>query len=323
MQSVIEFDRATLPWLDRHTTAIDAYVDGLGDATPQDYDLRWMLRHWVQFGYVAFPAAIDPVVIDAYLADVDEILATREKFGMRVTAQHYGTRRIGDLPPDAFEEPHFRLMDAHNPSVAGKMLALAPRVVSFLSHVFRDTPVAMQSLTFKYGSEQATHQDFPYVVSGVTSHLAASWIALEDVHPDAGPLGYFPGSHTIRKFDWEDGLHYHPGVKKNPDHFKVHLEEECRKAGLEQKTFCAKKGDVFIWHAALAHSGRPVNTPGITRKSFVTHFSTKQAYTFDRRAPQQPPVKFALNGGLVFGDPIAPQDENVLARGGAVPPIVP
>ena len=62
----------------------------------------------------------------------------------------------------------------------------------------------MQSLTFIYGSEQRLHQDFLYVVAKIPSHLAAAWIALEDVHPEAGPLFYFP-VNRLPKFDFGTG----------------------------------------------------------------------------------------------------------------------
>ena len=65
-------------------------------------------------------------------------------------------------------------MDFHNPSITGKELMLHPVIIEFLSAVFNDKPIAMQSLTFLYGSQQDTHQDFAYVVSQVPSHLAAS-----------------------------------------------------------------------------------------------------------------------------------------------------
>jgi phytanoyl-CoA hydroxylase len=321
MASLVEFDRDTLLWLDRYQADIDAYVDTLGSNVPKDYDLRWALRHWMQFGFIVLPQAIDHALIDSYLADLAELIETRDRYHLRVLAEGLGVKPICEVPESAFNNPHFRLMDFHNASTAGKRLALHPAVTTFLHHVMRETVVAMQTLTFIYGSEQRTHQDFPYVVSGVTSHLAASWIALEDVHPDAGPLGYYPGSHTIRKFDWEDGLVWKSDVRRNERHFQVHLEEECEGAGLDLKTFPARKGDVFIWHAALAHRGMAVNQAGLTRRSVVTHFSSRRAYAHDRRAPGQPPVAFELNGALVYGDPTLTAEENIFQRGGPPPAI--
>jgi hypothetical protein len=35
----------------------------------------------------------------------------------------------------------------------------------------------------------------------------------------------------------------------------------------------------------------------------VTHYSTARAFSRDRRAPDEVPLTYAINGGLVFADP--------------------
>ena len=37
------------------------------------------------------------------------------------------------------------------------------------------------------------------------------------------------------------------------------------------RRFQARKGDVFIWSADLAHGGSPIENPGLTRRSIVGH----------------------------------------------------
>ena len=194
-------------------------------------------------------------------------------------------------------------------------MALHPRIVAFLRHLFRDTPVGMQTLTFLHGSEQVWHQDYAFVVSSIPSHLAASWIALEDVSQEAGPLGYYPGSHTIRKFDWGNGLFLTPESSRDENDFARHIEAECRRMNLREEVLLARKGDVFIWHAALAHRGTPATRHGLTRKSFVTHYSSAKGYPRDRRRPEAKPTKYRINGGLVYGDPRWPEAEDVFRRG--------
>jgi ectoine hydroxylase-related dioxygenase (phytanoyl-CoA dioxygenase family) len=67
-----------------------------------------------------------------------------------------------------------------------------------LCHVFGDPPVALQSLTFFKGSQQSVHIDYPYVrIQKEIAKLAASWIPLEDVYRDSGPLAYCPVSYKI------------------------------------------------------------------------------------------------------------------------------
>jgi ectoine hydroxylase-related dioxygenase (phytanoyl-CoA dioxygenase family) len=313
----VGFDPATLPWMDKALHGVDEYVASLnGEATG---DLRERLLHFMQFGYLVLPGAIEHELIDAYLADVRELFERREH-AVKVNVEQVGEQAVRDSTPEQLAGPHVRLMDFHNTSVAGKKLALHPSIVDFLTHVFREKVVAMQSLTFVRGSEQGTHQDFAYVVAPrYPSHLAASWIALEDVHPDAGPLGYYPGSHTLRKFDWGDGLFHQAGVtKRDPVEFAPFLEAEARRMGLKAETFCPKKGDVFFWHGCLAHSGTPVNDPSRTRRSFVTHYSTLSGNPRDRRAIDQEPELIEYNGGVVFKDPVRGDEEDSFTRGAAL-----
>lgn len=304
----LDFSPENLPWLDKVYAEIDAYVDGL--PSPPDYDLREQLVRWMRDGYVVRESLIEHDLIDQYIEDIEAFATVRESSGMHLTIEGYGTRRARDFPPEAFAVPHLRMMDFHNLSVAGKELALHPGIVEFLGHVFREQVVAMQSLTFLFGTEQGTHQDFPYVSSGVLSHLAASWIALEDVHPDSGPLFYHEGSHTVRKFDWGDGLRLTSQSTRTVPEFEQHLATECAQRGYPLKTFCPRKGDVFFWHAGLAHGGSRVNNPQLTRRSFVTHYSSRSAYQVDRRSPDSPPWRIELNGAVVFGDQSIPDEED-------------
>jgi ectoine hydroxylase-related dioxygenase (phytanoyl-CoA dioxygenase family) len=312
-----EFDRDTLPWLDRFAGDVDAYVGALREPANEP-DLREQLLHWVQFGFVVLPGAIEPELIDAYLADVDELFATREAHRTFVNVEGYGERPVSACSAEQLAIPHLRIMDFHNASVAGKRMALHPRIVAFLRHLFRDTPVGMQTLTFLHGSEQVWHQDYAFVVSSIPSHLAASWIALEDVSQEAGPLGYYSGSHTIRKFDWGNGIFLTPESSRNERDFARHIEAECRRMNLREQVLLARKGDVFIWHAALAHRGTPATRADLTRKSFVTHYSSVRGYPRDRRRPEAKPTEYRINGGLVYGDPRWPEEEDVFRRGAKI-----
>ncbi len=302
----LDFAPDTLPWLDQQSPDIDGYIKNLKNPSA---GLREQLAHWSQFGFIRMPGLIDPQLIDAYLDDVNAVVAHPERTRMRMMIEGYGERPACDFPREAFDQHHLRFMDL---SQAGKAMSLHPGIVEFLGHVFGDKVVAMQSLTFQHSTEQSTHQDFAYVQAQIPSHLAATWIAMEDVHPDAGPLFYYPGSHRIKKFDWGNGLFLTPESRMHEGDFARFLEQQCAESGLQREVFYPKKGDVFFWHAALAHGGSPVVNPALTRKSYVTHYSSKTAYPRDRRAPAMLPHVEQINGGEVFRDPTLPQEENRL-----------
>jgi ectoine hydroxylase-related dioxygenase (phytanoyl-CoA dioxygenase family) len=306
----LEFDPATLPWLDRVYAEIDAYLAGLDGSARPDYDLRHHLIQWMRLGYTTFPGLIAPALIDAYRADVDDLIHHRRGGDTLAMVEARGTRSVRDFDDTDLGIDHMRILDFHNESVAAKEIALHPRIVSFLGHVFREDVVMMQSLTFLKGSEQHAHQDFAYVVSEVPSHLAATWVALEDVHPDAGPLKYYPGSHSVPKFDWGNGFLFSTESAHDELAFARYLEEECRRAQLEPAVFCPRKGDVFVWHAALVHGGSATRNRALTRASLVSHYSPVHTYTRDRRKPEVEPERKVVNGGIVFVNPVWPHLED-------------
>jgi ectoine hydroxylase-related dioxygenase (phytanoyl-CoA dioxygenase family) len=136
-------------------------------------------------------------------------------------------------------------------------------------------------LTFEYGSQQALHRDPVHVHNYPPSHLAAAWIALEDIGPDCGPLTYVPGSHRLPYYQFQPGEYrLHHGHHGEPDIARA-LEfdlRQCRQHGLAAEAFTCKRGDVLIWHHSLLHGGSLPTDPSLTRKSFVIHFSTLANY---------------------------------------------
>ena len=149
----------------------------------------------------------------------------------------------------------------------------SPSLIHFLQIIFECSPLLFQSLSFDQGSQQGLHQDTAYVVVDSPLHLAACWIALEDVTEGAGELEYAPGSHRLP--DWNfgrDRKHWNPSEDGSDIHneWAIFLVQEAQKAGGTKK-FLAKKGDILIWHADLAHGGTPVTKPELTRQSLVGH----------------------------------------------------
>ncbi|MBU6163115.1 MAG: phytanoyl-CoA dioxygenase family protein [Myxococcales bacterium] len=311
MSSSPRFNPETLPWLDRIYAEIDAYIDQQ-TTLPSSYDLREALIHWMRFGYVRLSQVISHADIDRYVDHVSTAMAHPERFRFAVNVQGHGYKPICEHERSALSDPHLRLCDFHNTSAVGKSLSLSRPIVEFLGHVFRSRVVAMQTLTFIHGTEQPLHQDHAYVVSEIPSHLAASWIALEDVRPEAGPLIFYPASHQVKQFNWGNGMFLNDESTRDELDFAAYLQDEVDRVDLEPKYELAKKGDVFLWHATLVHGGSAVKTPGTTRRSLVTHYSTLDAYTRDRRSPDVAPECFEINGGYVFANPLLPEEENAL-----------
>ena len=318
-----EFEATTLPWIDRKDADIEAFVKSYKRAGTVPYDLAEKMRFWRENGYVILEQAMPVAWLDQLWSEVEELIEHHDKYNTNVQVDwpEYSAkpvRSINEVPIDVLDGPYIKFMDFHDSSVIGKKLMLHNNIITFLEAVFGDKVIGMQSLLFKYGSQQSTHQDFAYVVSEIPSHLAAAWIAIEDVNIDSGPLFYYPRSHAIRKFNFGNGIFFNSQSTHNPNDFAKYLNEACQQAGLKKQTLLIKKGDVLLWHAALAHGGDAIRNPALTRKSFVCHYSSDIAYRHHRQSPDTEPIRRSINGADVFANPYKPDQEDIFEVGRAL-----
>lgn len=265
------------------------------------------------YGYVILEGAVELPLIDKLLGDVDEAMSRPEDFSFLVLSDRYEHVPIRDTDPEYFWGQRMRLVGFHHPSVAAKQVSMHANIAGFVQHLFRQEIVMMQSLTFLEGSQQTIHQDLAFVIAKSPGHVCASWVALEDVDPAAGPLTYVPGSHAIPLFNWGNGMHRQSGATAGEEEFVEHIQRHCDAAGLTPANFCPKKGDVLIWHAALAHGGLPVTDSNLTRKSYITHYSTTKAFPRPFGSRERRPKRELVNGGVIYHDPERTSEENSLS----------
>ncbi len=256
------------------------------------------LRSWNRDGFVVWRGAVDSALIDGLLQDYET--AWRERPHCHVLVPMKSPAPWADIG-ERGEKRHCRIMDFHNLSGAAAAIMMHPRILNFMRLVFDEKPVGMQTLFFEHGSEQGAHQDFAYVQADILSHLAAAWVACEDTDDSNGPLLYFPGSHRIPKFDFEDGrIAYTAQDASRHGAWETHMKSACERMGLKPRTFAAKKGDVFLWHSAMVHGGSLVVDKQRTRKSLVSHYSDIKAYPEDWRNKGKTPRQVEMNGGVYY-----------------------
>ena len=240
--------------------------------------LRGHVSEFAERGFTVFPGLISPEDTDRIVADTRKVYGSPQEFVVNANGTHIDPADIDQLAVGQ------RILDLFAVSGAARDAIGHPTLVSFLKTIFDDDVLAMQSLYFEYGSQQAVHQDTAYVVSRKPLNLAAAWIALEDVTLGAGELIYYPGSHRFDHFLFSDAhKHWRSDRDGDAQHhaFLESLHEKARASGMKQEAFLARKGDVLIWHADLAHGGGAITVPGVTRQSLVAHYcpkSVKPAY---------------------------------------------
>ncbi len=162
-----------------------------------------------------------------------------------------------------------RVQDAWLVNGAIKRLAVNERVLAFLSELYQKEAFAFQTLNFPRGSQQGVHSDTYHFNSIPVGFMCGVWIALEDIHPDSGPLQYYPGSHRLPVFANKDL----PGNDMNA--YVQHVEAAVGGTGIARETAKITRGQAFIWAANLFHGGSPIADPARTRLSQVTHYYFK------------------------------------------------
>ncbi|WP_439555130.1 phytanoyl-CoA dioxygenase family protein [Dyadobacter sp.] len=312
-----KFDESTLPWIDKPGANIAEFLKKNPPRFDVPYNMAEKLAAWEKNGYAVLENVIPESLIDKFWSDFQELVQNPDKYDLSVRIDRdefkpNQERNIKDFPKEALLGKYVKINDFHNSSVAGKNLMTHPSIVAFLEAIFNQQVVVMQSLIFMYGSQQPTHQDFPWVTAKIPSHLAAAWIALEDIKIDSGPLYYYIGSHKMPKFDFGSGILFKPNSTKSPLEFADYLDKTCTDLQYPKETLLIKKGDVLIWHAALAHGGSMISNPEQTRKSFVCHYSTAEALPYHRNFTTSPPVVQTYNGVNIFNNPLFPQSEDIL-----------
>jgi len=171
-----------------------------------------------------------------------------------------------------------RKLDAWHISAAVADIARAPIVLETLEMLYGRRAFPFQTLNFERGTQQRAHSDTIHFHCVPQRFMAGVWVALEDIHPDSGPLQVFPGSHTLPVFDPFD-----LGIDASWD--RHHEYEEAivalvRAQNLEPLSLAPRRGEAVIWAANLLHGGSSVVDPKRTRLSQASHYYFEDCFYY-------------------------------------------
>lgn len=236
-----------LPWTESPFFEADLRKANLDEVT------AGQVRHYAEQGYLIFDPQIPMAVIDE----------AREQAEPLIPNTHANSR----------------IQDAWKKVPAVQQIAAAPRVMDMLRVLYRREPIPFQTLNFAVGTQQRTHSDSIHFNSIPQRFMCGVWVALEDVRDDNGPLHYFPGSHKLPFYDLVD-MGMKGSVAKTPEEvygklyprYEDFIAAMIEAHGLKKAVLNMKKGQAIIWSANLLHGGEPIQTPGSTRHSQVTHY---------------------------------------------------
>jgi hypothetical protein len=244
------------------------------------------LRHWVDHGYIVTRDLVPMEDVDGMLSDMDNVWTTSTPIDKLIIDN------IKLRPEDPPGVPHSRLVTVDQATKEELKRGSPWRIHEFISHssnamrIFQSSKLgrlaslilgseALPSYTinFTFGSMQNLHQDTAVFAISPMNHIVGAWLACEDIHPDSGPLVYYPGSHKENLFPGFDN--YPQSIlrtcpKEMMDEYHRYLEDVARR--YERRTFLAKKGEWFLWHGMIIHGGDAIRNMALTRRSYVCHY---------------------------------------------------
>jgi hypothetical protein len=207
-----------------------------------------------------------------------------------------------------FDPKHVRYDDSviawHYEQIPTMDLIYNAQLMDFLRYRFGAEPVMALPMTGFSSWETGPHTDSTaFVVDPPRSQLRL-WIALEDIHPDSGPIYFMPGSHrTISTTLREAVLIEHPDLRQALiDHSKPTTVEAFEKAtapanrylleaiekrlsrlSLPRVAPALKKGDAVIFEMDTVHGSSPWINRQHTRKHMIMTWSSIKSRWFGPR----------------------------------------
>ncbi|MDP2128370.1 MAG: phytanoyl-CoA dioxygenase family protein [Pseudohongiella sp.] len=240
-----------------------------------------MVAKWNTDGYLVLPGFFDNKRIARVNDLVDELWDSRAaKPNQLIIDTFLGTpetrRTRFSTVPDQVRESPYKLNDLYLDYEDVRQVVLDKELAKIVGLLLGGKALVFNTLNFEFGSGQDDHVDTFYMPPKQANRMLASWMALENISPDSGPLRYYPGSHLIPPYLFSNGKTNVIGAELPA--FYSYMKLELEKRGIEPVSFLAGRGDVFIWHAQLFHGGTPIIDPQQTRRSLVTHYYRTAEY---------------------------------------------
>lgn len=259
-----------LTWLDRPDALfeIDRRLKA-GEITEAEAK---MCEHWMFEGYVVAPGLIDADLLKKVWTAYEAAIAAGD---IKVAPESLG-------PEDVWPG---RNLDPHIPLPVIREIQQHPAVMRIADVLFGRPTLPFQTIMGHKGSSQLAHSDYIHMTTYPMGYLLACWVAFEDIHPDSGPLEYYPRSHRLVPPMLSAELGIEPlAFKRDTSVYHLRYEPAVKRylEGLDLKpsTFLAKAGDVLFWHAHLLHGGAPRKNLSLSRKALVCHYFARGAVTY-------------------------------------------
>jgi ectoine hydroxylase-related dioxygenase (phytanoyl-CoA dioxygenase family) len=266
------------PWLDRSDAK--GRIDARRKAGKLTRAEAKQLRFWVENGYIILKCAVEPEILDEAWAAYEAAIRDRV---IELPPEPAGPN---DPYPGRFQDPHMKV-----PALCRIMRH--PTIMRWVELLLGRPPAPFQTISCHKGSQQGVHSDSIHMTTYPLGYLTAAWVAFEDIHPDSGPLVYYPGSHHWPYlFSTEVGIgetdYREYGYKAYAERYEPRVEQTLREHNVDPHYFFAKKGDALIWHANLLHGGSKRRDLKYSRRALVSHYFARGAVCYHDFSASRP-----------------------------------
>jgi hypothetical protein len=258
------------PWLDRPDASerIEQKLQA-GELTPEEAK---QCRNWAANGYII----LNNLVEDETLHDI-----------WSAYEHAIGTGKIKlDAEAASDDDPYpGRFLNPHKKAGSFCRILKHPGLLRWIRLLMEREPKPLQTIASHKGSQQGAHSDSIHMTTYPLGYLTAAWIAFEDIHPDSGPLVYYPGSHQLPYVFSKDVNISEDDFKRNgyaeyQAKYEPYIRRSVEEHQIEPHYFHAKKGDVLIWHANLIHGGSQRRNMQLSRRAVVCHYFVKGSFAY-------------------------------------------
>ena len=258
------------PWLDR-PDALDRIAAKLQKGELTEEQAR-QFRFWNANGYIIIKGLVENQILDsvwaAYQSAVDS-----------------GRVKLQDEPANDGDPHPGRFLNPHKKLAAFCQILKHEALLNWIQLLTEREPKILQTITSHKGSQQGIHSDSIHMTTYPLGYLTAAWVAFEDIHPDSGPLVFYPRSHRLPYvFSKDVGLteeeYKERGYTSYHERYEPYIRHLVGEHGIEPHYFHASKGDTLIWHANLIHGGSARRDFALSRKALVVHFFVKGAFVY-------------------------------------------
>jgi hypothetical protein len=258
------------PWLDQ-PDAQERIDEKLKRGELSQYEAE-QCRFWIENGYIVLPRAIDEATLDSVWAAYEEAAAS-------------GAISLPPEPAADGDRYPGRTLDPHLKIEAFCRILRHEQLLHWVRLLMEREPKPFQTIAGHKGSQQGAHSDSIHMTTYPIGYLTAAWVAFEDIHPDCGPLVYYPGSHRLPYLFADDvGITAEDfrarGYAGYHERYEPRIRQLVEENHIEPHYFLANKGDALIWHANLIHGGSPRRNIELSRKAVVCHYFVEGAFAY-------------------------------------------